>query len=173
MPASLKAGIETGVRMMVDWSVVPSKKLKILIVEDESISRLLLKEMLGPFGVCHDAADGEKALSLLKQAYTDGNLFDLVCLDIMLPGFSGHEILQEIRKYEKKYGLQGEKTAKVIMISALCDTENIMRAVINGRCQAYLTKPVCRKNLEDNLRYLHLIPLQGNECDRRKVGKVG
>ncbi len=47
--------------------------------------------------------------------------------------------------------------AKVLMITALDNSQNIMEAMVGGRCQAYLTKPVSRMRLEEQLRTLHLI----------------
>lgn len=134
------------------------KKLKILIVEDEFISRILLKEMLSPFGECYEAADGHEALNLIERSYkSPEDYFDLVCLDIMLPGLSGHEILGRLRKIEKEIGIQGTETVKVMMVSSLGDTKNIMEAMVVGKCQAYITKPVSKGRLEEQLRYLHLI----------------
>lgn len=134
------------------------KGLKILIVEDEFISRLLLREMLSPFGECHEAANGNEALSVLMDSFESPlDYFDLVCLDIMLPGLNGHELLQYIRKIEEEKGIVGEKIAKVMMVSSLSDTENIVQALVVGKCQAYITKPITRGRVEEQLRYLHLI----------------
>ena len=40
------------------------------------------------------------------------------------------------------------------MVSALDDAKNIMEALVEGRCQAYLTKPINRARLEEHLRQL-------------------
>jgi two-component system, chemotaxis family, chemotaxis protein CheY len=133
-------------------------KLKILIVEDEFISRTLLKEMLTPFGDCDMVTDGFEAVNVLKESYSvPGNNYDLVCLDIMMPRMSGHEVLREMRQIEKERGLSGAETTKVFMVSALDDAKNIMEALVDGRCQAYLTKPISKARLEEHLRQLKLI----------------
>ena len=86
-------------------------KLKILIVEDEFISRTLLKEMLTPFGDCDVVTDGREAVEVLTESYSmPGNNYDLVCLDIMMPKMSGHEVLREMRRIESEKGLLGVKT---------------------------------------------------------------
>ncbi len=65
----------------------------ILIVEDDSDTRELLREILEVEGYrVETAADGGKALRLLKSARPQ-----LVLLDLMLPGLSGREIIQAIR----------------------------------------------------------------------------
>jgi len=135
-----------------------ARKLKFLIVEDEFISRTLLKEMLEPFGDCHTATNGDDAVDVLRHSYEDpAGRYDVVCLDIMMPGKNGHEVLKELRQIETIKGIQGADSTKVFMITALDDSKNILEALIFGRCEAYLTKPVSRMKLEEQLRTLHLI----------------
>ncbi len=135
--------------------------LKILVVEDEFISRMLLKEMLAPFGACKTAQDGREAVELIDKSYDDpAGKFDLVCLDIMMPEMNGHQALKEIRRIEKQRGLEGNQTAKVLMITALDDTQNIMEAMVVGRCEAYMTKPISRTKLEEQLQNLCLIDME-------------
>ena len=132
--------------------------IKILIVEDEFISRTLLKEMLIPFGDCDAVSNGRDAMDVLEKSYSGSeDRYDLVCLDIMMPKMSGHEVLREIRRIEKDKGIYGEDVTKVLMVTALDDAKNIMKALIEGRCEAYLTKPVSRARLEEQLRNLQLI----------------
>lgn len=134
------------------------RKLKILIVEDEFISRILLKEILEPFGHCQLAIDGREALEKLEDSYKSADKrFDLVCLDIMMPEISGHEVLKELRKIESRLGIKGDKVTKVVMVTALDDAQNVMEALSVGRCQAYLTKPVSRARIEEQLYELDLM----------------
>ena len=135
-----------------------ANKIKILIVEDEFISRTLLKEMLSPFGDCDVVTNGLEAIKALEESYcTSGTRYDLVCLDIMMPKLSGHEVLREMRRIEKEKEIYGPDVAKVIMVTALDDAKNIMKATVDGRCAAYLTKPISRKGLLEQLYHLHLI----------------
>lgn len=135
-----------------------ANKIKILIVEDEFISRTLLKEMLSPFGDCDVVINGAEAIKALEESYrASGTRYDLVCLDIMMPKLSGHEVLREMRKIEEEKGVYGPDIVKVIMITALDDAKNIMEAMVEGRCAAYLTKPISRTNLLEQLQHLQLI----------------
>lgn len=135
-----------------------AKRLKFLIVEDEFISRTLLKEMLAPFGDCHTATNGDDAVDVLRHSYDEpGSRYDVVCLDIMMPGKNGHEVLKELRQIEMSKGIKGVSATKVLMVTALDDSKNIMEAMVAGRCQAYLTKPISPMRLEEQLRTLHLI----------------
>lgn len=136
---------------------MPSK-LQFLIVEDDFISRTLLKEMLRPFGECHTASNGKEAIAVLRQSVENPeSRFDLVCLDIMMPGKNGHEVLRELRRIEAEKGCHGPDATKVFMVTSLDDSQNIIEALVVGRCEAYLTKPVSRARLEDHLRILRLI----------------
>ena len=133
-------------------------KIKILIVEDEFISRTLLREMLTPFGDCDMVTNGLEAIDVLGKSYSlPEKRYDLVCLDIMMPKMSGHEVLREMRKIEKDNGIYGADATKVLMVTALDDAKNIMEALVEGRCEAYLTKPISRAKLEEHLRHLQLI----------------
>lgn len=135
-----------------------AKRLKFLIVEDEFISRTLLKEILAPFGDCQTATNGDDAVNLLRHSYDapDGR-YDLVCLDIMMPGKNGQEVLKELRRIEMRKGIHGANRTKVFMVTALDDPKNFTQAMAIGRCEAYLTKPVSRTKLEEQLCTMHFI----------------
>ena len=138
--------------------------MKILIAEDDFISRVLLQEMLAPYGVCHSAADGREALSAFERMLEQKTPYDLICLDIMMPTMDGQEALQNIRRIEKEKGIGGSDAVKVIMTTALDDPKNIMMAFIKGQCEAYLTKPITPANLYEQLKKLGfttLVPEKG------------
>jgi two-component system chemotaxis response regulator CheY len=76
--------------------------MRILIVEDEYISRVLLSEMLSAYGTCQVAINGEEAVEMIKSSFETNKRFDLVCLDIMMPLMDGQEVLCCIGEMEKK-----------------------------------------------------------------------
>jgi two-component system chemotaxis response regulator CheY len=82
--------------------------------------------------------------------------YDLVCLDIMMPGMDGHAVLSEIRKIEESNGIAVGSTAKVVMTTSLGDAENVLAAFRN-QCEAYLVKPIDKAKLLERLRTLGLI----------------
>ncbi len=137
--------------------------MKILIVEDEYTSRVLLKEMLSEYGDCHVASNGSEGLELVTQSL-NGTLekFDLVCLDIMMPEKSGHDILHSIRKIEQSKNIKPEQATRVMMITSMKDAKNVYRATIENRCHAYLTKPVNRERLEREIDTLQLFNRSGS-----------
>lgn len=136
--------------------------MNILIVEDDLMSRKLMSAYLEPYGVCQSASCGREALEQIVLAQLEGRRFDLVCLDIMMPGMSGQEVLRHIREVEKELGVSPDDEARVIMTSALQDAENVMGA-FREQCDGYLVKPIEREKLIGLLIELKLI---GNSSTR-------
>ncbi len=129
--------------------------MRILVVEDDFISRRLLCRYLESFGECDVAVNGNEALAALRQALAADDPYDLVCLDIMMPGLSGQETLQELRKLEAERGVASG--TKVIMTTALEDQESVARAFA-AQADGYVTKPVDKRRFVDTLRDLGLEP---------------
>jgi len=130
--------------------------MRILIVEDEASSSLLLKSFLAEYGDIALAEDGGKAIELFKAAVGSGNYFNLVVLDIKLPDISGLDVLKTIRDIEKESGIAPANKAKVIMSTALSDLKSIAGA-FSEQCEMYLVKPVEKAMLVDGMRNLKLI----------------
>lgn len=132
------------------------KRLKVLIVEDDFISRRILKEILSPYGNCDMAKDGEEAIRAFYLGWEEQAPYDLICMDIMMPEMDGQEALKRIRDMEKEMGIIGSKEVKVIMVSALDDPKNVIEAFHKGGATSYIVKPINKKNLIDEIQKLGL-----------------
>ena len=130
--------------------------MKTLIVEDDFTSRLLLQEILKSYGPCQTAVNGRKAVEVVQEALEEGEPFDLVCLDIMMPEMDGQQALEMIRNLEESSGIPSNEGAKIVMTTALADMKNVMAAHRN-LCDAYLAKPVDKARLLEELRKLGLV----------------
>ncbi len=115
--------------------------MHILVVEDDFISRRLLCRYLEPFGECDIAVNGEEAVEAVKQAIAQGIYYDLICLDIMMPGMDGHETLKQIRKHEEKNGVSLGMGSKIIMTTSIEDHKSI-REAFKASADSYVVKPV-------------------------------
>jgi len=115
--------------------------LKILIVEDDLMSREMMCSILGAYGSCEMAASGGEGLDAFRLALDRGQPYDLICLDLVMPDLTGHEVLKTIRNIEEVRNILPPDCAKVIIISAMNDSENIMGAFIN-QCESYIVKPI-------------------------------
>ena len=101
--------------------------IRILLVEDDEHIRNTVTTFLREAGYSVDiCADGNEAHSMLYE-----NVYQLVILDIMLPGISGHELLKEVRNLGN---------TPVLMMTALADDENQLRA-FDAEADDYVTKP--------------------------------
>jgi two-component system chemotaxis response regulator CheY len=130
--------------------------MRTLIVEDDFTSRLLMQEYLKAYGLAHVAVDGQEAVEAVRLALEANQPYELICLDIMMPGLDGHQALHEIRLLEEERGIYSSDGAKIIMTTALDDIENKISA-FSGLCDAYLVKPIQKTKLLEELRKLKLI----------------
>ena len=70
--------------------------VRILVVDDESRIRKLLKDFLGQKGyTVLEAEDGKKAIEVFEQ---EGNKLDLIILDVMMPNMDGWSTLRSVRQ---------------------------------------------------------------------------
>lgn len=117
--------------------------MKALIVEDVEMNRDLLALFLEGRATTVQAGSGEEALLLVEDALQKGKYFDLICMDIGLPGISGHETLKLIREKEENHGAA---RAKVFMVTGSSSPDDMVDALLVGGCDDYLTKPLMREN---------------------------
>jgi two-component system, chemotaxis family, chemotaxis protein CheY len=129
---------------------------KILIVEDDFISRKLLNRLLLPFGECDQAAGGHEALEAFRIALEEWKPYQLICLDIMLPDFDGQVVLKEIRQMEAKNNIGKVGRSKIVMTTALADKDNVINAM-KAECDGYLVKPILRDKLLEKLVELEVL----------------
>jgi two-component system, chemotaxis family, chemotaxis protein CheY len=130
--------------------------MRVLVVEDDFTSRLILQEILKDHGTVHIAVNGREALEAVRAAMLKGELYDLICMDIMMPEIDGQTALKQIREMENKAGICGANRVKIVMTTALGDKDNVMDA-IRGHCDGYMIKPYNKATLLDHLRKFALI----------------
>lgn len=102
----------------------------VLVVDDDAENRDTLSRRLRKQGhTAEEAADGHAALEALGKAE-----FDLVLLDVMMPGLDGYGVLDAIKSDERL------RHVPVIMISALDELGSVVRCIERG-AEDYLGKP--------------------------------
>ena len=107
-----------------------NKAGRILIVDDEEVNREIFQSFLEPFGYEVEVAmDGYDALAKLDLG------FDLVILDLMMPGMDGFEVARNIRKDPEAQDLP------IIMATSLSSKENLIRALESG-VNDFISKPI-------------------------------
>jgi two-component system chemotaxis response regulator CheY len=131
--------------------------MKCLIVEDDFISRRILKELLSAYCECDIAVNGDEAIASFRMAHEGKRPYDLICMDIMMPGVDGNEALKQIRKLEKDLGVPPALEVKVIMTTALDDPKTVINTYYIGGATSYLVKPISKQKLIRELRTFGLI----------------
>ena len=132
--------------------------MRILIVDDDFITRKSLVKMLQAYGDCDEATNGKEAVASFNMAWEESRPYDLVLLDIMMPSLDGQNALQQIRGFESSRGIVGFGEAKVIMVSALDDPRNVVQAFYSGGASSYLVKPVQAQKLQEEMEKLGFAP---------------
>ncbi len=116
---------------------------KILIVDDDLNSRILVRECLEQAGfLVEEACDGEEGLSVFERTGPD-----IVLLDVIMPGLDGFEVCQKIRESEAGGGVP------ILMMTGLDDEESINRAYEVGATD-FTSKPLNWTILPHRIRYL-------------------
>lgn len=124
--------------------------MRILVVEDDPVSNTLLTSMLTKYGETDSMETGTGVVTMFVDAHGKKQPYDLICLDIMLPGMDGQEILKQIRLWEEQSDILGLDGVKIIMITALSDRFNIMEA-FRSQCEGYIVKPIRHEKVREQL----------------------
>jgi two-component system chemotaxis response regulator CheY len=121
--------------------VALDKNMKILIVDDFSTMRRIIKGLLGELGYTNieEADDGNTALPLLKA----GN-FDFLVTDWNMPGMTGLDLLKNVRADARLGKLP------VLMVTAEAKREQIVEAAQAG-VNGYIVKPFTANTLKEKM----------------------
>lgn len=132
------------------------ENMRTLIVEDDFTSRVLLQSFLSKYSQCHIAVNGREAVDAFRASCERGEPYHLICMDIMMPEVDGQTALMEIRALEEAAGTPAADRVKIIMTTAMNDSENVTKS-IKAPSDAYLLKPIHKKELIEHLKELCLI----------------
>jgi two-component system, chemotaxis family, chemotaxis protein CheY len=118
-----------------------NKDMKILIVDDFSTMRRIIKNLLRDLGFqnTHEADDGQTALPMLQS----GN-FDFLVTDWNMPGMQGIDLLKAVRADAKLSSLP------VLMVTAESKREQIVEAAQAG-VNGYIVKPFTAQTLQEKI----------------------
>lgn len=130
--------------------------MKILLAEDDFVTRKFMTSFLSKYGECDVTVDGMEAVDAFMMALEEDEPYDLICLDIMMPVMDGYQALVGIRNLERERNISEEKAAKVIMTTALNEEKNVKMAFELG-CTIYSGKPIDQERFEQALKKLGLV----------------
>ena len=116
--------------------------MKVLIVDDSSITRRIIKSVVDELQMeTEEAEDGIEALEIISKKYRE---IDLILLDWNMPEMNGYDVLVEIKTSDKY------RHIPVMMVTTEGQQSNIVAAVRMGAAN-YLTKPFTVEDLETKI----------------------
>lgn len=116
----------------------PNQPIKVLVVEDQLHSSLVVKEILDVFRCMVDVAnDGYTAINLFEKNY-----YDLVLMDIGLPYMDGYEVTKKLRLYEQQFNY---RVPIVALTAHFCVEEK--KKCLEAQINAIFTKPLFKKTM--------------------------
>jgi len=137
---------------------------KVLIVDDDSVNRMILEGMLVNQG--HEviqAEDGQQAVDMYSSHQPE-----MVLMDIMMPVMNGYDATQKIKL------LAGDKFVPIIVLTAMTDEDELVKCVHSG-ADDFLTKPFSHVVLNAKIKALtrmqdlyHTISEQRDEIERNR-----
>ena len=130
--------------------------MRILIAEDDFASRKVILKFLSEQGECDVTVDGMEAIDAFMMALEDGDPYDLICLDVMMPIMDGYQALKNIRDIEREHNIPEEEMVKIIMTTALNEQKNVKKAFELG-CTVYCAKPIDMDKLKNTLEMIGLV----------------
>lgn len=112
------------------------EKLRVMVVEDSSVSRLIAKEMLESRGsIVTTCNSGEEAVKLFAGSIT--GTFDVIFMDINMPGMDGYEATDAIRQCDHPQA----KSIPIIAMTAEALAKDVQMALKAGM-NAHISKPI-------------------------------
>jgi len=119
--------------------------VKVLIVDDDFVSRSLIQTILEHSGVKNidPVVSGSEAVEAYELALDKGEPYQLIFLDMVMPHEDGFSALRKIRELEKK--LKTDRV-KVIVVSSLEEQRQKDRAY-SEECDRYIVKPVTQEKV--------------------------
>jgi DNA-binding response OmpR family regulator len=113
--------------------------MKILVVEDNHhLAELLAKYFKLQKHICHVASGGQIAISMMQT-----QIYDLVFLDLAMPGFTGYEVIEELKINDSI------KNQKIIVLTAVTLNSSDREFLMNQGVHMVLQKPIPLHELID------------------------
>ena len=100
--------------------------------------------------------NGREAVQAFRLAQEQGQPYDLICMDIMMPEMDGREAVRQVRTMEEAQGVLSTYGAKIIMTTAVSDLKEVVRC-FRDLCDAYLVKPIDLAQLLAHMKFYDLV----------------
>jgi PAS domain S-box-containing protein len=149
---------EEQLRRSIPSSPIDVRDLSVLVVDDNDTNRRILEQMLISWNMKPTLAEGgSAALSEIERAKSTKEYFNLIILDVQMPGMDGFTLAEKIRNDRELAG------STIMMLSSIGQRNEISRCQDLG-IASYLTKPVKKSDLLDAI----MTAIGGRSADEEK-----
>ncbi len=136
-----------------------ARERRVLIVDDDEVSRTKMELLLEEFGPCDTAESGLEGLDKFFKALRAGRGYLLVTLDVEMPDMLGPEVLARMREEESRPANAGRIAPARIVIVTAHSGQQIVQETIRSGCSGYLVKPFDKAQIEALLEKLFPNPV--------------
>lgn len=136
--------------------------MKILIVDDELVSRAKMRKIMTRYGRCAEAENGMQAMEMIAGAVAAGNMYTLMTLDVDMPEMSGVHVLKKVREMEQAVHDADAVPMKIVMVTSMGDRETFSESLFAG-CDDYIIKPFQPETIHRQMRILGLSFFSGDD----------
>ena len=145
-------------------AIAPSRAPQILCVDDNPANLLLVRTLLDDLGAEVLAVDsGQAAVDAVQQ-----QAFDLVFMDVQMPGMDGRQATEAIRRWEQ----ERERSPLPIIALTAHALANEKRALLQSGMDDYLTKPINERQLAQVVLKWTGLPLRDQQRPARPVQPI-
>ena len=130
--------------------------MRSLVVDDDYVSRTKLKTLLSPYGDSDAVPTGDIALRMFQIGHDEKIPYDLITMDIDMPGLKGQDVVKKIWQWEKAREIYMTDQVKILMVTVKNDSENIISSFKEG-CDGFLIKPVTPDKLSQALAKMGIV----------------
>jgi signal transduction histidine kinase/CheY-like chemotaxis protein len=137
----LEKNVDVKKNNVIDTVSIEVKKLKILVAEDDKISRMLILKVLKEFS--KEIVTAQTGLEAVEISRSNPDL-DLILMDIQMPQMNGYEATEEIRKFNPEV---------VILAQTAYALEGDKIKTIESGSNGYISKPIQKEELARLIQY--------------------
>ncbi|MDD5456886.1 MAG: response regulator [Candidatus Margulisbacteria bacterium] len=130
--------------------------MKVMVVDDEVVSRKKLAKIVEELGIIHEFDRGDVALVAFEKALKEKQPYQLITLDISMPDMDGLDVLNRIRQLEVDYKVAPDKQTKVVMVTSHDERDSIL-AALSEKCSDYIVKPFNKEFIMERFRRIGVI----------------